>query len=117
MYLVYFSFVPYLPGDENISLGELEKALIVKPRNFLYPINPNPSGGRILVGYEIEARTDLGFKVFDTQGALVFSKKINKRIPGRHTLSMDLSGLASGLYYVRMESESGAQQQKVVIAR
>ena len=117
MYLVYFSFVPYLPGDENISLGELDKELFVKSRNFLFPVNPNPSDGKIILGYELMTRSKVKFEIYNVQGSLVHSRQSKEEIPGKHKLRMDLSQLSSGLYYVQMHSEAGSQIQKIILSK
>jgi len=76
--------------------------------NFI--IYPNPSNGEI----NIKSRYDVGqttITIFDINGRKVFSQKMDIQ----NTTSLNASGINSGIYLIKIESEEYSQTSKLII--
>ncbi|MBP9151508.1 MAG: T9SS type A sorting domain-containing protein [Flavobacteriales bacterium] len=72
-------------------------------------VYPNPAKSQLFVNtseYRIET-----ISIFDEVGKLIVVKSVN----GRKTVEVDISGLSSGLYLLKIETEIGIAQRKLVI--
>jgi hypothetical protein len=67
---------------------------------------PNPFNGTTNIEYEIEQRAFVQLKVYDATGRLVMTpvKHVHER--GVYRVQVNANGLASGVYYLRMESDA-----------
>ena len=66
-----------------------------------FEIHPNPSKG--IVQIQLGELTDLDkIEVYTTDGKLVFSQEYQNQI---ENLTLDLSGLATGVYYVKLSND------------
>ena len=62
---------------------------------------PNPATREVTVSTDVEQAVDMHLRVYDLTGRLVHSTT-QRALPGRHSMSVDASGLASGAYVYRM---------------
>lgn len=76
-----------------------------------FNIYPNPNYGQFQLEYELGAR----FTVIDINGQIVFNLNAHEAISGSEKLSVDLSHLDSGVYYVLMEKEDFKKVSSLVI--
>jgi PKD repeat protein len=89
--------------DGQIGVDELSQA------NF--EIHPNPSKG--VVQIQLGELTDLDkIEVYTTDGKLVFSQDYQNQI---ENLTIDLSSLATGVYYVKLSNDEFEYQEKLVL--
>jgi hypothetical protein len=76
---------------------------------------PNPNNGLFdLVILDNELR-EAAVEIVDVNGALVFSAEAEAS--SGSILSIDLSHLATGIYFVRVASESISKTEKLIIQR
>ena len=76
-----------------------------------FEIHPNPSKG--IVQIQLGELTDLDkIEVYTTDGKLVFSQEYQNQI---ENLTLDLSGLATGVYYVKLSNDEFEYQEKLVL--
>lgn len=113
MMLVYFAYMAYQPGDENILLDSslLSTALPIVPDPAgvtSLRVFPNPANDWVTFEYEIVQKTDIQTNIFDLNGRQVrsFSEKRDLE-PGVYRESTDLSDLPPGLYFVKIQSADG----------
>ncbi|MFT5821616.1 MAG: PKD repeat protein [Crocinitomix sp.] len=89
--------------DGQIGVGELTKT------NF--EIHPNPSNGLIQVKLGESTQLDK-IEVYTTDGKLVYSNEFQNQ---NETISIDLSNLARGVYYVKLFNADIEYQEKLVL--
>lgn len=100
-----------------------EKAEAVRPtRNRLQAVSPNPSRGPVSIDYQLASAQHVRLSVFDILGRRVRVLLDRKRPAGHHTLRWKGGAgtgaeLASGVYIVRMRTESTSDSRRVSIVR
>jgi hypothetical protein len=102
------SIVPVAPGD----------AKVVLPAHFaLDPIRPNPFNGTAEIRYQVQDAGYVSLKVYDLSGRLVEILMDGLRQAGEHNATFDGAGLASGLYFVRMQAGNFHAVRKVALIK
>lgn len=86
------------------SAGD-EKALLVYP---------NPSTGIVHVSINGFEGRKLELRVLNVIGSVLYRETLTE-LNDRYIKVLDLSKFTSGLYYVKLESESGSEMRKLVI--
>ncbi len=81
-------------------------------------IFPSPNNGSFKVSYYSPVATTYGLQVFDSKGALVFSKQLPATV-GYPLLDVDLRAAQSGIYVVRLINATATvvASGKVIISR
>jgi len=84
----------------------------------LYPAFPNPFNSSTRLRFGIDRDSDASLRIYDVTGRIVATLLDNQRITaGEHTLDFSPRGLASGLYFVRLENQSRSQTQRLLYIR
>lgn len=87
----------------------------------LYPAAPNPTNGRALLRFNLDAAGHVRLSVYDVMGRVVRQVVDRGFAPGEHDLSLDLGDLPSGLNLYRMIVQTGSGVQsdsgRVTLAR
>ncbi len=79
---------------------------------------PNPTSGRMKVGFSAEEAQSIRVHLFDTMGQRVRTLFDDKVQPFRQrTVTAQLSSLASGMYFLRIRGESTVRTAKIVVTR
>jgi hypothetical protein len=86
------------------TYGE-EKALLVYP---------NPSTGIVHVAINGFEGRKLELRVLNVIGSVMYRETLTE-LNDRYVKVLDLSKFASGLYYIKLESEAGSEMRKLVI--
>jgi CSLREA domain-containing protein len=84
---------------------------------------PNPARSQVTVQYAVpqqqsdgKAGEDVEIRVYDTLGREVRKAQASSE-PGRHHLSVNVSSLSSGVYFLRLRAGSQTRTQKITITR
>ena len=109
MFVAFFEWVPYQPGDENIVLNtDNYNTLFTKPSHKLYPIYPNPAQGEITLGFSLVEGEKITIDIYDVVGKQIKRLVDNTLYPfGHHKLSLQTADLPSGSYMVSFRTERG----------
>jgi endo-1,4-beta-xylanase len=83
----------------------------------LDPARPNPFNPSAVVPYALPRSGFVSIRLFDFRGRLAAIVFEGRRPAGRHEAVIDGSGLASGVYFCRLESEGLAAVRKVTLVR
>ena len=83
----------------------------------LLPVAPNPVVGVANLRYELPEATAVRLQVFDLLGRRVATLADGEKPAGRHEVSWQSAGLASGTYFVRLQAGSTAQTQMLRLVR
>ena len=97
-------------NGERPSTTDLPTAMLFAPA-------PNPSAGRVSVGYRLSASGPVVLDVLDVTGRRVAVLAGGDRQPGTYTATWNGSGVAAGVYVVRLMAPSGVQVRRVTVAR
>ncbi|NUM72434.1 MAG: T9SS type A sorting domain-containing protein, partial [Ignavibacteriaceae bacterium] len=65
---------------------------------------PNPFNPSTVIKYSVPVESQVRIRIFDISGALIAEPVNFRTAPGNYSLSIDLSGRASGVYICRMEA-------------
>ncbi len=80
---------------------------------FTFSVYPNPCNG-IFTIYSSNMNKEDVLQVLDLSGNIVFSEKIS--VTGsKPALTMDLSSLTRGVYFIRIENNNGIKIQKLIL--
>ena len=91
--------------------GEVPEALALLP-NF-----PDPFARRTTVTYSLPARAAIRLEVFNMLGQRVQLVMEGTQPPGTHILPIDLGGQGTGVYILRMTTESRRLTEPLVVVR
>jgi len=118
MYVLFFQFVEYLPGDENITLSTAdEDTRIVYSTDNLFPAWPNPAraGQAVTVSWFFNEHTNAVLELLDVRGRVVDEwMPMQSFAAGHHQRSFTLGSLNAGTYFYRLTTEGGAVRSHVV---
>lgn len=90
---------------------------IPHPSSFILSIFPNPFNSSTRLSYDIPRNGQVNLAVYDLTGRLVQTLEDRVIPQGQHTLIFDGSALPSGVYFVRLQSKSFAQTQKLLLLK
>ncbi|WP_176521796.1 T9SS type A sorting domain-containing protein [Longimonas halophila] len=102
-------------GTESFS----EAVTIVRPvtEAELLPTYPNPARGQATVRFAVPERQDVRIDLYDLLGRRV-QTVVDTDAEGRAEQTLDVSNLASGTYFLRMDTEAGpVDTQRVTVVR
>jgi len=95
------------PGQVNEQPGEFK----------LYGAYPNPFNQRTAISYQLLAYSHVNLMIFDVNGREIARLVDGYKNAGHHELIFDAEGLASGLYFVRLQACDYKQTQKVILIK
>jgi len=99
---------------QHVSAPNEVKAI---PDEFDMTVYPNPFNSSFKVNYNLTHRTAVALKLYSLTGAEVWSNPETVQNAGQYQVSVDGSGLASGIYFVGMEGLGSSVVRKVVLVK
>ena len=78
--------------------------------------SPNPARQRATVRYALPQKQEIAVRLYDVLGREVRTV-VNGRQEGRHRQAIDVSGLPSGMYVLRLEATGQVDTQKMMIVQ
>ncbi len=76
---------------------------------------PNPTKGALTMVYVLSAEMDVVMRIFNSQGAEVWSMPRETSSAGKHAFSLETASLATGIYMVKFEVGVDVFVKKVVV--
>lgn len=95
----------------------LEDDDLVPARFELYPAWPNPFNPSTNIVFSLPESGLVGIYLYDMLGRNVKVVGLEHRQPGRHTVSIDATGLPSGVYILQLKTGSHSATQKVTLVK
>jgi hypothetical protein len=77
-----------------------------------FSVYPNPASGELFLRFDQPEEEDITAELINTLGETVRTMKIRT---GSNPISIDISGLNAGVYYLRLKSKSSDRMQKICI--
>ena len=118
MYVLFFQYVEYMEGDENITLSTAdEDTRIVYQNDVLFPAWPNParSGQEVTVSWHLNEPVEMTLELLDVRGRVVDTWLPMQSFPrGHHQRSFVLDALQSGTYFYRLTTADGLVRSHTV---
>ena len=78
---------------------------------------PNPAARGVTLQYELPEATEVRIAVYDVLGREVARPITQKQLAGRTQTRLSLSGLASGVYFVRLTAAGSTQTRRLTITQ
>ena len=89
-----------------------------RPSSFELEENyPNPFNPTTVIVYKLPAYTSVSLKVYDMLGREVKSLVNESQSAGSHSVTFNASGLASGIYFYRLQAGSYAATKKLLLLK
>jgi hypothetical protein len=82
----------------------------------LMPTYPNPVQEQATIRYAVSERQDVRIALYDMLGRRV-QTVVNSQAEGRTEAQLDVRGLASGTYFLRMQADNYTETQRVTVVR
>ena len=82
---------------------------------FPFSLSPNPARSLAMVNFSLAKQQAVQLSVLDAQGRIVYAFDETSVLPGDHQLFVPVSGLAEGIYLVRLQGEDGQQLRRLVV--
>jgi len=77
---------------------------------------PNPVRDAVRIRFATPERQPITLRLYDMLGRVVWAFG-GGRVKGRHEVHADLSGLASGAYFLRLRSEGSTKTRRITVVR
>ena len=77
---------------------------------------PNPARGQATVRFAVPERQDVTLRLYDVLGRRVATVAAGSR-EGRQEKQLDVSGLSSGVYFLRLKTQSETRLERLVVGR
>jgi hypothetical protein len=120
MMLVYFNYLLYKAGDENLSLEDsvtgIESSLTEAGTRF--DLYPNPADDKIHFSISLRRAAPVNLSIYDLSGRLI-REVINERtaLPGNHHFETGTADLSTGFYICRLQNGDALLTHKLSIIR
>ena len=95
----------------------VEASTSVAASTRLNPSYPNPFNSGTILSYTLPTASDIRLEVFTLSGQRVAVLHEGFQAAGYHTIAMDASALASGVYLYRLTTPEGRFTQKFTLLR
>ncbi|MEM8601495.1 MAG: T9SS type A sorting domain-containing protein [Bacteroidota bacterium] len=124
--IAFFALVPGLTKAEMIDNALAAYFTLYPPlsdeadevaSHRLAAVYPNPVSTTATVGFTLATTEQARVEVFDLLGRRVATLTDGFRAAGRHTVTLDATGLPSGVYVVRLVTPSTTLSERVTVVR
>ena len=79
-----------------------------------FDIYPNPNDGSFIIQIETSIKQDFWYSIYNINGQLIENKFIGN-LYGKNEKPINLSRIENGIYFVKLESNSGTIIKKIII--
>ncbi len=108
-------FVDYIPIYIPVSVTNNGSSV---PSGFkLYDIYPNPFNPSAVIKYELPKTGFVSLKIYDILGSEISILEEGIKQAGSHEIIFNASNLASGVYFVKLETDEAALSKRIVLVK
>ena len=105
------------PIDGLVAPAAVATAPSASPALSLGPVAPNPVRGRATVPFALDRAGAATLRLLDVQGRVLLQRPLGTLSAGEHTAPLDVSGLAPGVYLLRLDTGRAARTVSVTVVR
>jgi len=87
------------------------------PKTIVYQNFPNPFNPITTIEYELETKSDVQIYIYDISGRKVKTLVDQNQNSGKHSVTLDASDLASGVYIYKLKAGSFERSHKMLLVR
>jgi len=92
--------------------------VVTLPRQVvLYQNYPNPFNPNTQIEYDLDRATHVKLEIFDITGRLVKTLVESVQSPGKHSIPFHAAGLASGVYFYRLQTGPSSHVKKMLLIK
>ena len=129
MFLVYFQYLNYQQGDENINIDSLLQAqnavytnnrpLAINENGLFLTAYPNPSSDLTTIHYYLEKEEEVQLMVYDVQGRVVRQLALERQMQGQHLYEWDGrqqngQSVPAGIYSIQLRAGEKIVHKKII---
>jgi len=103
--------------SETSDVPETGERPVLAAESTSLQMQPNPAQSDALIQYRLDDATRVRLRIYNSVGEAVETLVEGEEGAGQHLVHIDVGGLASGIYIVVLETESGRQTRTVVVER
>ncbi|RJP78108.1 MAG: T9SS C-terminal target domain-containing protein [Candidatus Zixiibacteriota bacterium] len=103
------------PGE--LGGPSVSRRFMAMPEEVALNVSPNPFNPQTVARYELREASHVRLRVYDTAGRVVATLVDGWKVAGVHEVTFDGTGLASGVYLVRLQAGEASQLQKLVLLK
>ncbi|MCF7912534.1 MAG: T9SS type A sorting domain-containing protein [Candidatus Cloacimonetes bacterium] len=85
--------------------------------NKISSIYPNPFNLETMISYNLGAESEVKLDIYNCRGQKVETLVNEKQSPGEYNIAWQAGNKASGVYFVRMITDSSTSQQKILLIK
>ena len=108
---VYCAFVDLANAASGVQISP------VTDKFSLLDITPNPAHDRCTLTYELREPSSLTLDLIDATGNVLHTETFGTQAIGPHSLTLNLDGIVSGAYFVRVRTSFGYAVRIVEVKR
>jgi hypothetical protein len=83
----------------------------------LYQNYPNPFNPSTVIAYSLPSRSNVQLDIIDLLGRTVETRQLGEQPAGTYQIQYNASGLASGVYFYRIQTSFGAESRKMMLLK
>jgi hypothetical protein len=107
---IWGKFYPFVGVEEEVTYT-------IQNTGFNLRVYPNPARTRCSIVYNLVTDSEVNIAVFDVTGRLVREITNGRQNAGSYKKAIELSGLAQGVYFIKIESQSASAVEKVTLIK
>ncbi len=104
------------PIGELTSIDESSASLIPEEYEILTAY-PNPFNGTTQITYRLKNRSNIKLKLYNIEGREVMDLFDGNKSAGEHTISLNSTTLATGIYFLKLNSGSETYVKKLTLLK
>ncbi|MCS7211837.1 MAG: T9SS type A sorting domain-containing protein [Chloroherpetonaceae bacterium] len=102
----------------NAPLSSTREPKSSKPQSFaLFQNYPNPVNPSTTIRYALPTAAMVSLKVYDVLGREVATLVSERQAAGEYAVPFNATGLASGVYFYRLQAGSYVETKKMMLAK
>ncbi|MBX7154676.1 MAG: T9SS type A sorting domain-containing protein [Candidatus Kapaibacterium sp.] len=113
---IYMAKVSISSNPELFPLGA-EEITPVSDELSVQEAQPNPAVGNTQISFALAAPSDVEYILTDVQGNVIQRNTLGVQTEGTHTITVPLQQVASGSYFIRINTKFGYAVRKIVKAQ
>jgi len=78
---------------------------------------PNPFNPTTTINYDIPLKQKVQLRIYDIMGRVVKTLVNEEQVPGRYSIQYHAKGLASGVYFIRLQSQGVDKAMKMTLLK
>lgn len=101
----------------KVSIRNLSAGIHQDVDRQVFSLYPNPAGDKINISLSTGTLSTARISITNSMGQQLLSRPAGTCVTGSQTISLDISGLPTGIYFCRVETSQGGSTRKIVVVR